>query len=320
MKAYRYENYGSEEQLKLVACPVPIIKPHEVLVRVKATSINSYDWDMLRGKPWYIKAINGWKKPKIQVLGCDFSGEVEKVGAKVTNYQAGDRVFGDVSSAYFGGFGEYLAAPISQIAKIPNGMSFEDAAAIPQAGVLSLQALEMKKDAKNILMIGAGGGMGSFLVPMAVDRGARVTGVDKPEKESSIRNLGAIDFISSDLPASKWPGKYDMIVDVVGHIKSNYYKHLLSENGHYIMVGGSPGNLIHTLGKTLFFNPLSSKKFKILGHKPNGNDVTQMAGFWEKGIFKIHTDQTYPFNALPKAMAQFGSGKFTGKIVVRVNP
>jgi len=319
MKAYRYENYGSEEQLKVVACPIAKIKPNEALVRVKATSINSYDWDMLRGKPWYIKAINGWKKPKVQVLGCDFSGEVEKVGAKVTDYQAGDRVFGDVSLAHFGGFGEFLAAPIKQIAKIPDAMSFEQAAAIPQAGVLSLQALDMKKDARNILIIGAGGGMGSFLIPMAINRGARVTGVDEPEKESFIRSLGAADFISSTIPANEWLGEYDLIVDVVGHVPSKIYKHLLSEKGHYIMVGGTPGNLFHTLGKALFLNPFSRKKFKILGHKPNGKDVAKLAEYWEKGILNVHIDQTYPFDDLPKAITQFGSGQFNGKIVVTMN-
>jgi NADPH:quinone reductase-like Zn-dependent oxidoreductase len=319
MKTYKYTNYGDEDQLHIVETSTPEIEANEVLVRVKATSVNSYDWDMLRGKPWYVKAINGWKKPKVQVLGCDFSGEVEKVGPKVKGYREGDRVFGDVSAASWGGFGEYLAAPISQIAKIPNGMSFEEAAATPQASVLSLQALDLKTDAKNILMIGAGGGMGSFLIPLAIDRGARVIGVDKAEKEEFIRSIGAADFISSDIPATEWIGEYDMIVDVVGHIKSKHYKHLLTEKGHYIMVGGSPGNLFHTLGKTLFLNPFSTKKFKILGHKPNGRDVARLAEFWEKGIFKVHIDQTYPFEDLPKAMAQFGSGQFTGKIVVSVN-
>jgi len=319
MKTYKYTNYGDADQLHIVETSTPEIEANEVLVRVKATSINSYDWDMLRGKPWYIKTINGWKKPKVQVLGCDFSGEVEKMGAKVSDYKPGDRIFGDVSAAHWGGFGEYLAAPVEQIAKIPDAMSFAEAAAIPQAGVLSLQALDMKKDAKNILMIGAGGGMGSFLIPMAFHQGARLTGVDKPAKESFVRSIGASEFISSEIPVSEWLGSYDLIVDVVGHIKAKLYKHLLSKKGHYIMVGGSPGNLLHAMGKSLFSNPFTSKKFKILGHKPNGKDVDRLAAYWKKGSIRVHIDKTYGFEDLPRAMAQFGSGQFAGKIAVTVN-
>ena len=319
MKAYRYENYGGTEQLKAAESAIPEIKPNDVLIRVRATSINSYDWDMLRGKPWYVKAINGWKRPKAQVLGCDFAGVIEEIGQNVSEFKPGDRVFGDVSTANWGAFSEFLVSPVNQLARIPDEMSFEEAATIPQAGVLSLQALEMKPDAKNILMIGAGGGMGSFLIPLAIHQGARITGVDKPSKDEFVRSLGAVDFISSEVPAAEWSGKYDMIVDVVGHIKSKHYKHLLSKNGHYIMVGGSPGNLFHTLAKTLFSNPFSSKKFKILGHKPNGKDLTRLVEYWDKGIFKVRIDQTFPFEDLPKAMARFGSSQFKGKVVVRVN-
>jgi NADPH:quinone reductase-like Zn-dependent oxidoreductase len=184
MKAVIYHNYGTAETLKLAGLQKPYPKENEVLVKVYAASVNSWDWDLLRGRPFLVR-IGGFRKPKFNTLGADVAGVVESVGEKVVLFEPGDMVYGDLSAASWGGFAEYVCAPENALMIKPATMTFEQAAAVPQAGGLAIQALQYKGDLKKgqtVLINGAGGGVGSFAIQIAKSFGAEVTGVDSEVK------------------------------------------------------------------------------------------------------------------------------------------
>jgi NADPH:quinone reductase-like Zn-dependent oxidoreductase len=203
MKAIVYHKYGSPEELKLQEIPKPIPKDNEALVKVVAVSINSWDWDLLRGEPLLIR-MWGLFKPRYHILGSDIAGFVEAVGPKVKYLKPGDQVFGDLSSYGWGGFAEYVCAPEHALALKPANVTFEQAASIPQAGVLAYQGLfdyGKIKSGETVLINGAGGGVGTFAIQIAKSLGAQITGVDSHEKLEMLKELGAdhtIDYKKED--------------------------------------------------------------------------------------------------------------------------
>ncbi|MCH8021957.1 NAD(P)-dependent alcohol dehydrogenase, partial [candidate division KSB1 bacterium] len=181
MKAMVYHKYGSPDVLELQEVERPTPKDNEVLVKVHAASVNSWDWDLLRGKPFVNRLLFGLLKPKIKILGGDIAGRVEAVGRNVKQFQPGDEVFGDICACGWGGFAEYVCARENALALKPASMTFEEAAAVPQAAVLALQGLRDKgqiQPGQKVLINGAGGGVGTFAVQIAKSFGAEVTGVD----------------------------------------------------------------------------------------------------------------------------------------------
>ena len=210
MKASVLTKYGLPDFIELKEEQKPTPGDNEVLVEVRASSINSWDWEKLIGKPFVNRLMAGLLKPKrIKILGCDIAGRVEAVGKDVKQFRAGDEVFGDLSGCGWGGFAEYVCARDNALALKPAGMTFEQAAAIPQAGLLALQSLlydgkihlNIINREKKILINGAGGGAGSFAVQIAKSVGAEVTGVDSTEKLDIMHLLGAdhlIDYTQED--------------------------------------------------------------------------------------------------------------------------
>ena len=198
MRAIIYTKYGSPDQLHPGEMAKPIPRKNEVLIKVQAASINSWDWDLLKGKPVLVRLLGGLSKPKHQVLGADIAGIVESVGPDVKSLQPGDAVFGDIAGSGFGGFAEYATASEKLLAKIPAGMSMEQAACLPQAGLLALQGLRYKKPlttGQQLLINGAGGAVGTLALQFAKYIGATVTCVDKEEKSDTLLSLGADHFI-----------------------------------------------------------------------------------------------------------------------------
>ncbi len=194
MKAIVYQQYGSPDVLQLKEVEKPTPKDNEVLVKVHAASVNSWDWDLLRGKPFLARLWSGLLKPKHKILGCDIAGRVEAVGRKVKQFQPGDEVFGDISGCGWGGFAEYVCARENALALKPASMTFEEAAAVPQAAVVALQGLRDKEQiqpGQKVLINGAGGGVGTFAVQIAKSFGAEVTGVDSTKKLDMMRSIGA---------------------------------------------------------------------------------------------------------------------------------
>jgi len=191
MKAIVYTKYGPPDVLQLKEVEKLIPKDNEVLVKVHAASVNDWDWGLLRGKPFVNRLLFGLLKPKIKILGCDIAGRVEAVGRNVKQFQPGDEVFGDISG--WGGFAEYVCARENVLALKSASMTYEEAAAVPQAAVLALQGLRKGQiqPGRKVLINGAGGGVGTFGVQMAKSFGAHVTGVDSGRKLDMLRSIGA---------------------------------------------------------------------------------------------------------------------------------
>jgi len=321
MKAIVYAKYGPPEVLQLKEVEKPTPKDNEVLVKVHGASVNDWDWGLLRGKPFINRLAFGLFKPKTQILGLDIAGRVEAIGSKVKRLKAGDEVFGDISGCSWGGFAEYACAREDTLTLKPAGMSFDEAAAIPQAAILALRGLRNKghlQPGQKILINGAGGGAGTFAIQIAKSFGAHVTGVDSAVKLEMMRSLGAehvIDYAKEDF--TKNGQHYDLILDLMGYHPFFDYKRSLSPGGTFLLVGGSSALIF----KTAFLGPLismtGSKKMGILMHKQN-KDMDFMVELFEAGKVVPIIDRRFPLREVPEAMRYFGSGKVIGKLVITI--
>jgi NADPH:quinone reductase-like Zn-dependent oxidoreductase len=319
MKAIVYTKYGPPDvlQLKEVAKPTP--KDNEVLVEVHAASVNDWDWGLLRGKPFVNRLLFGLRKPKVKILGCDIAGRVEAVGRNVKQFQPGDEVFGDISGCGMGGFAEYVCARENVLAPKSASMTYEQAAAVPQAAVLALQGLRKGQiqPGQKVLINGAGGGVGTFGMQIAKSFGAEVTGVDSTGKLDMVRSIGAdqvIDYTKEDF--TKSGRRYDLILDVVVYRSIFDYKRALSPKGIFVMIGGSiPRVFLIALTAPLITR---SKKLVILAHKPNSKDLVFMNNLFEAGKVVPVIDRRYPLSEVAEALRYFGKGHVQGKVVVTV--
>jgi len=319
MKAIVYTEYGSPDVLQLKEVEKPTPKDDEVLVRVHAASVNDWDWGLLRGKPFVNRLISGLLKPKIKILGSDVAGRVEAVGRNVKQFQPGDEVFGDLCRCDWGGFAEYVCARENALVLKPASMSFEQAAAVPQAGVLALQGLRDKRQiqpGQKVLINGAGGGAGTFAVQIAKSFGVKVTGVDSTRKLDMMRSIGAdhvIDYTKEDF--TKNGQRYDLILDFAAYHSIFDYKRALDPKGIYVVVGGSTARIL----QILFLGPLismtGSKKMGILAHEPN-KDLDFMKELFEAGKVVPVIDKICPLREVPEALRYFGKGHARGKVVV----
>ena len=324
MKASVLTNYGSPDffELRQVAKPTP--KDNEVLIKVYASSINSWDWEILIGKPFVNRLMVGLRKPtKITILGCDISGRIEALGKNVKQFQVGDEVFADISHCGWGGFAEYVCVPANKnaLAIKPTTMTFEQAAVVPQVAVLAMQGLRKGQvdQARTVLINGASGGVGSFAVPMAKSYGAEVTGVCPTHKMDFVRSLGAdhvIDFTQEDFTRNGQ--QYDLILDVQGHHSIVDYRRALCPTGRYIMVGGSTKLVNQLLFLWPWLSLFSRKKMRLLMHKPDANDLNVMKTFFEAGSVSPVIDKSYPLSQLAEAMRYYGEGHVKGKIVITI--
>ena len=264
--------------------------------------------------------MSGLFTPKKQILGSDIAGQIEMVGNKVTKFKPGDEVFGDLSGRW-GGFAEYVCAPENSLALKPAGMSFTDAAAIPQAGMLAVQGLIDRgkiRAGQKILINGAGGGVGTFALQIAKLYGVEITGVDNTGKLDMMRSLGfdhVIDYTKEDF--TKMGKQYDLILDVKTNRNIFDYTRALSRNGVYATVGGDIGRLL----QALLFGPLISmihkKKIRIVALKPN-KDLAYINGLYESGKLKPVIDGPYKLEEVADAFRRFGKGDHKGKIVITI--
>ena len=322
MKAWVLTKYGLPEFFELQEMVKPVPKANEVLVKVHAVSINSWDWEVLIAKPFVNRLMFGLLKPtKIKILGCDIAGWVEAVGKNVKQFKNGDEVFGDLSRCGWGGFAEYVSASEDTLTLKPASMTFGQAAAAPQAGLLALQGLcynGQVQPGQKVLINGASGGVGSFAVQLAKSLGAVVTGVCSTKKMDFVRSLGAdhlIDYTQEDF--TKNGQSYDRILDVKGYHSIFDYKRALSSKGVYVMAGGSTA----LVNQVMFLGPLismtSSKKMGLLLHKAN-KGLDDLVKFIDSGKVIPIIDKTYSLSEVPEAMQYFGEGQHKGKVVISV--
>jgi len=321
MKAIVFTRYGSPDGLRLVDVPKPTPKDDELLIKVSASSVNSWDWEFLNGTPFINRLMYGLLKPKAgkQVLGADIAGTIEAVGKNVTRFQPGDDVFGDLWDSW-GGFAEYACARESALESKPANLTFAEAAAVPQAGVLALQAIrkvEKLRPGQTVLINGAGGGVGTFAIQLAKLAGAKVTGVDAAHKLDVVRSTGAdhvFDFAQVDF--TNTGEHYDLIIDCQGFHSMFDNRRALEPNGTYAFVGGSIAR-VYQLWALSFCAPLTRerRKLRLVAMGPN-KGLADLKDLIEAGKLAPVIDSTYPLPKVPEAMRFFGQGRHKGKIVI----
>lgn len=318
MQAIVYRKYGLPNVLRLEQMPKPTPGVDEVLVKVRAVSINSWDWDMLTGKPLEYRLFSGLFKPKrLKIHGCDIAGIVETVGQNVGRFNVGDAVFGDLADSGWGAFSEYTCAPAHMLSLKPSDMSFEDAACLSHGGNLAVQGLidfGQIKSGQKVLINGGGGSTGTLAIQIAKQFNIDLTCVDRTEKLELMRSLGAdhvIDYTQSDFTESGQ--HYDLIFDVKTNRSIFDYMRVLSPNGSYVSVGGKTSRIVQLV---LLCKPIKKYNLNMVAYKAN-KDMDYLIALYETGKIKPLVDRCYPLEKTAEAFEYFGSGKFKGKIVIR---
>ena len=324
MKAMVNTHYGSPDvlQLKEVAKPTP--RDNEVLVHVHAASVNAAELHLLRGKPFLMRLMGfGLLKPKHSILGAAMAGRVETVGRNVTQFQPGDEIFGDLTTCGFGAFAEYVCASEEAVALKPANVTFEQAAAVPLAAVTALQGLRAKgqiQPGQQVLIYGAGGGVGTFAVQLAKAFGARVTAVCSTRNVDMVRSLGAdhvIDYTQEDF--AKNGQRYDFIFAVNGYHSIFDYRRALSPKGVYVMIGGSMAAMFQAMLLGPVISMTGRQKMGSMGvAKPNQKDLVFMKELLEAGKVVPVIDRRYPLGETTEALRYLEEGHAQGKVVITV--
>jgi NADPH:quinone reductase-like Zn-dependent oxidoreductase len=298
----------------------PSPKDDEVLIRIQAASLNDWDWGALQGTPFVNRLMFGLLSPKKQILGSDVAGRIEEVGGNVLQLKPGDEVFGDLSGRW-GGFAEYVCARENELELKPSGMTFEQAAAMPQAGLLALQGLrelEIRQPGQKVLINGAGGGAGTFAIQIARLYGAEVTGVDSPVKLDMLRSMGVehvIDYTREDF--TRKGTCYDLILDVKATRSILDCARALRPGGTYVALGGSMTRLVPALLLSGWISMTAKKTIRLLVLKRN-QGLARMKELFEAGKLVPVIDGPYKLSEVPKAFRRFGEGLHKGKVVIAV--
>lgn len=320
MKAILFTKYGSPDVLQLREVTKPTPRDDEVLIRVHAASLNDWDWGALQGSDFVNRLIFGLLRPKKQILGSDIAGRVEAVGKNVLQFRPGDAVFGDLSGDW-GGFAEYVCAGEHALALKPPSMTFEEAAAIPQAAMLAVQGLRdvgRIQAGQRVLINGAGGGVGTFAIQIARMYGVEVTGVDSAGKLDMLRSMGAehvIDYTKEDF--TKTGQRYDLILDVKTNRSIVDCARALRPDGIYVTVGGDMARLFQALLLWPWIAMTTNKRIGIVKLKLN-KDLAYMKELFEAGKVRPVIDGPYKLSEVPEAFRYFGEGRHKGKVVISV--
>ncbi|MBD3275788.1 MAG: zinc-binding dehydrogenase [Candidatus Marinimicrobia bacterium] len=321
MKAIVLTEYGVKDVLKLQEVDKPVPEDDELLIKVCASSVNDWDWGLMRGKPFVIRLMLGLRKPKVHIPGVDIAGIVEAVGSGITKFQPGDEVYGDLSESGFGGFAEYACTDEKALSKKPANMTFEEAASIPHAAMLAKQGLIDDghiQSGQKILINGAGGGVGTLGIQIARLYDVHVTGVDSGDKSDMLTSLGydrVLDYRQIDFTLEK--NRYDLILDVKTNRPISRYARSLRKGGRYVTVGGSMPRLFQAFVFAPLISLLQSKSIRVLGLKPN-KDLSFINELFEAGKLKPVIDGPYQLSDIPELMQYFGEGRHQGKVVVSV--
>ncbi len=325
MKAIVYCDYGLPN-LKLEDVEKPVPNDDQILVKVRAASVNPYDWHFVEGTPKIMRLMGvGLRKPKDTRLGVDFAGTVEVVGKNVTQFKPGDDVFGGRGGA----FAEYVCPRAARAVAIkPANITFEQAASVNIAGITALQALRDKgkvQPGTKVLINGASGGVGTFAVQIAKSLGADVTGVCSTRNIDLVRSLGAdhvIDYTKEDF--AKGAERYDVILDNVPNHSLSECRRILNPNGKYVMIGGGGPNDSRWIGpfgrviNTMVLSPFVSQKMGMMMADANQKDLTVLGDLMQTGKMKPVIDRTYKLSEVPAAIAYLEEGHARGKVVITI--
>ncbi|WP_198587058.1 NAD(P)-dependent alcohol dehydrogenase [Glycomyces xiaoerkulensis] len=318
MRAVIQDRYGPPDVIAVADLPKPEPADDEILVQVKAASLNGSDRENLAGRPYYAR-VAGLRRPRNPVPGSDIAGIVAAVGNSVTEYAAGDEVFGELPG-YRGALAEFVAASPRLLARKPPGLSFSDAAAIPQAGCIAHRATRGLRSGDRLLVNGAGGSGGAFVIGLAKHLGAAVTAVDRADKRNHLLRLGAdetIDFAEQDWADQR--GRYDRIVDLVAH-RSPYRVHkALRAGGTYLMVGGYTRVLLATVLAGWTIGRSDGKRVRVLAVPQSRTDLEAVTALVTDGAVAPAVDRIDPLEEAPAIFERLAAGDNLGKVIVEVS-
>ena len=322
MKAAIYTSYGGPDVVRITDVEKPVPKDNEVLMRVRAASVNPLDWRLMKGEPRLLRLFFGLRKPRLGRPGVDAAGEVEAVGKNVTQFKPRDEVFG----ACRGAFAEYACSGESKVAMKPDDVTFEQAASVNVAGLTALQGLRDKgkiQPGSKILINGAAGGVGTFAVQIAKSFGAEVTGVCSTRNIDMVRSIGAdevIDYTRHDFTTSNQ--RYDLILDCVGNHPFSECRRVLTAKGRFIMIGaphdmtvmGLLAPMIGALWSSLFGN----RKAVPFISKPSQEDLILLGGLIVTGKLEPIIDRRYNLSEVSDAMRYVEEGHARGKVLINL--
>jgi NADPH:quinone reductase-like Zn-dependent oxidoreductase len=320
MKAIVYEKYGSADLLHLADVPTPTPTDDQILIKVRAVSINGSDREGLIGKPLYAR-MRGLRRPGNRILGSDIAGRVVFVGRNNTEFNVGDEVFGELLG-YQGGFAEYACTDGKTMMLKPATLTFEQAAAIPQGGVIAFNGIRLKgqvQPGQQVLINGGGGSAGCFAIQLAKLGGAEVTAVDNAIKLDFMRSLGAdhvIDYEQEDF--TKNGKQYDLILDLIARRSAFALARAMRPNGTYFVVGGSVASLLGLLLVSPWIRTTRNKNLRVLVVPQNRKDLIAITALCVAGTIVPGIDRVYPFDQVPEAMRYVAEGHAKGKVVITV--
>ena len=327
MKAVRYHRYGGPDVLELQEVDTPAAGDGEVLVRIRAASVNPLDWHFMRGAPYLVRMMAGLSRPKPSAsrLGADMAGSVEAVGQDVTGFQPGDEVFGGLEER--GTLAEYISVRADAVVlQKPAGLTFEQAAAVPVAAFTALQALRDKgrvQPGQKVLVNGASGGVGTFAVQIAKALGAEVTGVCSTANVGMVASIGAdhvVDYTREDFTRAE--RRYDLLIDIAGNRSLAETRRVLAPKGALVLVGGpNKGRWIGPFGRTirmLMQSPaVSQRMVSFLAHQ-NRDDLAVLRELLDAGKVTPVIDRAYRLNQVAEAVRYLETGHARGKVVITV--
>jgi NADPH:quinone reductase-like Zn-dependent oxidoreductase len=321
MKAVLHCDFGSPDVLRITTVSRPVPTDSQVLVRVRASSINPADWHTMRGEPFIARPAMGWRKPAQIRFGIDFAGTIEAVGKAVTGLQVGDSVFGGATGA----LAEYLAVRASAVVTMPPGATFEQAAAMPVAATTALQGVRDQgqvRAGQRVLVNGASGGVGPYAVQIAKALGAVVTGVCSGRNVELVRSLGAdrvIDYTTTDFTQDS--ARYDVIIDNVGDYSLSALARRLEPGGTYVMIGGRSGKWLAPMPRVaalMLRSRLGGPRMRFFIAKLNAPDLRALRDLMASGRLTSVIDRRYPLAQVREAVAYVEAGHARGKVIVTV--
>ena len=320
MQAIVYHSYGSPDVLELQDVQKPVVGDDDVLVRVRAASVNPYDWHYMRGEPIIARPqLGGLRKPKTNRLGVDVAGEVVAVGSNVTEFGPGDDVFGVCTGA----FAEYATARESSLVSKPANVSFEQAGAVGIAAFTAIQGLRdwgQIEAGQKVLINGAAGGVGTFAVQLAKVWGAEVTGVCSTGNVEMVKSIGAdhvVDYTKDDFTSER--GRYDLLLDIIGNRSLSMTRGVLTPQGRFVMIGGPKGRWIRPLDRiltALVSSPFVSQKTVSRTARWAKKDLILMRELMEAGRVRSVIDRKFPLREVPEAVRYLEEGHARGKVVI----
>jgi NADPH:quinone reductase-like Zn-dependent oxidoreductase len=322
MKAILHTKYGSFDVLKYGKVEKPTPRDDEALVKMHASAINSGNMFSVSGKPFIARMSSGLLRPKYLIPGSDVAGRVAAVGKNVTKCKPGDEVFGDNYRGGFGTYAEYVCVPENELALKPSNITFEEAAAVPQAALVALQGLRNKgqiQAGQKVLVIGASGGNGTFAVQIAKAFGAEVTAVCSTRNIELVRSIGAdhvIDYTQEDFAQNG--EQYDLIIAMGGYRSLYDYERALRPEGSFVWAGGQLKGLFETMVLGSWVSRKGNKKLTSLSHQPNQDDLVFVAELMEAGKVKTVIDRCFPLEETAEAFRHYEAGHMQGKVVITV--